>query len=76
MVSIVECKNYEPAQVRQALFELLQPLGGLNWVTPGMKVGIKANLVTFMKPEAAGTTHPALLCALVEMLKEKGAEVT
>lgn len=76
MVSIVECKTYDPLQVQEALSALLAPLGGLDWVTPGMKVGIKANLVTFMKPEAAGTTHPALLCALVKLLKEKGAQVT
>ncbi|MBQ7935520.1 MAG: DUF362 domain-containing protein [Clostridia bacterium] len=76
MVSIVECKSYEPAEVRQALSALLAPLGGLDWVTPGMKVGIKANLVTFMKPEAAGTTHPALLSALAALLTEKGAKVT
>ncbi|MBQ8600419.1 MAG: DUF362 domain-containing protein [Clostridia bacterium] len=76
MVSVVECKSYEQAEVEKALSALLTPLGGLDWVTPGMKVGIKANLVTFMKPEAAGTTHPALLCALAGMLKEKGAEVT
>ena len=76
MVSIVECKNYDAAQVREALIRLLEPLGGLDWVTPGMKVGIKANLITMMRPEAAGTTHPALLCALVELLREKGAQVT
>jgi hypothetical protein len=28
-----------------------------------------------MKPDAAATTHPALLCALVKMLKSRGAEV-
>jgi uncharacterized protein (DUF362 family)/Pyruvate/2-oxoacid:ferredoxin oxidoreductase delta subunit len=40
-----------------------------------MTVAVKANLVTFMKPEKAATTHPALLCALVKLLKEKGARV-
>ena len=76
MVSIVECKTYEPQEVRPALEALLAPLGGLSWVKEGMKVGIKANLVSFLKPEAAATTHPALLCALVTLLREKGAQVT
>lgn len=75
MVSVVECKNYTDTQVQAALEALLAPIGGLDWVTPGMRVGIKTNLITFMKPEAAGTTHPAVLCALTKMLKERGAEV-
>jgi len=75
MVSITECKSYEQAEVRQALTALLQPLGGLDWVTPDMTVGIKVNLITMIKPEAAATTHPALVCELVRMLRERGAKV-
>lgn len=74
-VSIQECKSYEEAEVTAALEALLAPLGGLDWVKTGMTVGIKANLVTFLKPEAAATTHPALLCALIRMLRARGAEV-
>lgn len=74
-VSIVKCENYDSKTVAQALEELLNLVGGLNWVTPGMKIVIKANLVTFMKPDSAGTTHPALLCELVKRLHEKGADV-
>ena len=40
-----------------------------------MRIAIKANLVTFLKPERAATTHPSLLCALVRMLSERGADV-
>lgn len=74
-VSLVPCESYDPAQTEQALHRVLEPLGGLAWVKDGMVVAIKANLVTFLKPEAAATTHPALLCALVRMLKERGAHV-
>ena len=74
-VSIVPCSSYEPAQCRRALEEALAPLGGLDWVSSGMRIVIKVNLVSAMKPEAAATTHPALLTELVKMLKEKGAEV-
>ncbi len=74
-VSIVACQSYELALCRKALLDVLAPLGGLRWVQPGMKIGIKANLVSFMKPEAAATTHPTLLCALSQLLKERGAEV-
>ena len=54
---------------------MLSPLGGLDWVRPGMRVGLKANLITFLKPDAAGTTHPVVLSALSELLTERGAEV-
>ena len=73
-VSVVSCPNYEPSTVRAALLEVLAPLGGLDWVTPGMKIVIKANLVSMMKPERAATTHPSLLAELVELLCERGAQ--
>ena len=73
MVSIVSCPDYEPAQCRQALVDVLAPIGGFDFVESGMTVGIKANLVSFMKPEAAATTHPVLLAELTKLLLEKGA---
>ena len=74
-VSVCECRSYEIAPCRAALERVLAPLGGLDWVKPGMKIAVKANLVAFLKPEAAATTHPALLCALSQMLCERGATV-
>ncbi len=74
-VSIVPCPSYDPQTVRQALLRVLEPIGSLSWVTPGMKIVIKANLVSMMKPEKAATTHPSLICALSELLIERGASV-
>ena len=74
-VSVVPCKNYGKEEVTAALNALLSPIGGLDWVKEGMTVAIKANLVTFAKPEEAVTTHPALICALIAMLRERGAKV-
>lgn len=74
-VSVVSCSCYENEVCRRALEEALAPLGGLDFVCPGMRVGIKANLVSFMKPEEAATTHPVLLAELVKLLGERGAEV-
>ena len=74
-VSVVPCKEYDPAQCEVALRQALAPFGFLEGIRAGMTVAVKANLVTFMKPEKAATTHPALLCALVRLLKEKGARV-
>lgn len=75
LVSIVPCASYDEKEVKPALIRLFEPLGGLDFVKPGMKIVIKPNLVSAMKPEDAATTHPVLLCALAEMLTEKGAAV-
>ena len=74
-VSIRECRSYDLSECRAALEAVLSPIGGLEWVRPGMRIAVKANLVSFMKPDAAATTHPALLCALSEILTARGAEV-
>ncbi len=74
-VSIVPCKSYDAAECRTALVQALAPFGGLDWVTQGMRVVIKVNLVSAMKPEQAATTHPTLLCELTKMLRERGASV-
>lgn len=73
--AIVSCTDYSDVVVNEALKNVLKPFGGLDWVLPGMKVAVKANLVSFLKPEKAATTHPSLLCALVRMLVERGADV-
>lgn len=49
-VSIVACPDYGPQTAKAALEAVLEPLGGLNWVQPGMKIAVKANLVARMKP--------------------------
>ena len=39
LVSIVSCVDYADEHCTQALLDVLEPLGGLEWVTPGMKIG-------------------------------------
>ena len=72
-VSVIPCRYYNKYEVKSALSALVESIDGLSWLTPGMCVAIKANLVTFAKPETATTTHPALICALIELLLERGA---
>ena len=71
-VSIVRCEKYDMEAAEAALLQVLEPLGGLDWVKSGMRVAIKANLVSSLKPEAAATTHPVLLCALTKLLVQRG----
>ena len=75
-VAVVCCKTYDVEAVKPALEEAVNAVNGLDFVMPGMKIIIKPNLVSFKKPDAAATTHPALLEALVEMLLARGADVT
>lgn len=75
-VAVVRCKTYNVEAVKPALEEALNAVNGLDFVKSGMKIIIKPNLVSFKKPDAAATTHPALLEVLVEMLLARGADVT
>lgn len=73
-VYFAPCADYGEETVRAA-FDRLLPEGALDFVTAGMTVGIKVNLVSAMKPESAGVTHPALVRELCRRLVERGAEV-
>ncbi len=71
-VSIVKLEEYSYETARRALEECLSNIGGIEFIKPGSKVVIKANLVSAMKPDTAAVTHPVLLCALCDMLRERG----
>ena len=58
------CKSYDDTEVSAALQTAVDAAGGLDWVTPGMRVALKLNLVSAMKPEQAATVHPAVVCAV------------
>ena len=75
LVSLVRCNSYEYSEIGKALDESLSLIDALSFVKPGMKIGIKANLVTGAAADKAITTHPALLKRLCELLVERGASV-
>ena len=72
MYKFSPCPDYDLTACRRAV---AQAAGDLSWVKPGMRIGIKANLVHAASPDTAATTHPALLQALIELLRERGATV-
>ncbi|HJV35264.1 DUF362 domain-containing protein [Geomonas sp.] len=72
-VSIENVAEYDRALVKAALVRLLEPLGGMErFVKPGERVLIKPNMLAAKPPEAAVTTHPELLRAVIELVKEAG----
>ena len=74
-VAIVPCPDYAPENIKRALNSAIEASGGLGWVRPGMRVAVKTNLVSRMKPESAAVTHPALVAELCRTLTALGAEV-
>jgi uncharacterized protein (DUF362 family)/Pyruvate/2-oxoacid:ferredoxin oxidoreductase delta subunit len=71
-VSLTRCPGYDA--VDAALAEVLAPLGGLGaFVRPGQRVLLKLNLLLAKPPEAAVTTHPALVQAVVRAVQALGA---
>ncbi len=75
IVAITKCESYEQSEVQKAISGVIKATDGLSFVKPGMKIGIKTNLISMMNPDRAGTTHPALLSELCRILIEMGAEV-
>jgi uncharacterized protein (DUF362 family)/NAD-dependent dihydropyrimidine dehydrogenase PreA subunit len=72
-VSIVKCDAYDDEKVRNAVEASLAPLGGLeNVIKEDDRVLIKLNLLSSKPPEAAVTTHPAIVKSVVTMVQDLG----
>lgn len=74
-VFIAECRDYTADSIRSAMAALTAQGGGLDWVRPGMRIGIKLNLCAALPPERAAVTHPALAVELAKQLVARGASV-
>ena len=73
-VSINKCDSYDDQMVRKAIEASVAPLGGLESVVADAdRVLLKLNLLSAKSPEAAVTTHPAIVKATVELVQELGA---
>ncbi len=75
IVSLVRCSTYDLPELEAALRGLLEPLGGIGaFVEPGQRVLLKPNLVIPARPERAITTHPAVVEAMIGLVREAGGE--
>ena len=76
MVTIRTCPSYQEETISAALRQALADIGGLDaYARPGETVLLKVNLVMGKGPEAAVTTHPALVSALARLLIAHGCRV-
>ncbi len=75
-VSIVKCKDYEPALVLEATKKALDLLGGISsFIQPKSRVLVKPNLLMAKEPEFGGDTHPEVVRAVIKILKEINCSV-
>ena len=75
-VSLAKCTSYNDKEVESALRKAIGAVTDLSYITEGTKVVIKPNLVSFLPPDKAATSHPVVLNALIRILNEKGARIT
>lgn len=76
-VVLRRCAGYVEEEVRNAVKALLEPLGGINhFVQPGQRVLLKPNMLAGKPPEAAVTTHPALVQIVGELVVAAGGILT
>ena len=73
-VALEKVESYDSEVVKVGLESLLGHLGGIEaFVKPGERVLIKPNMLSAKPPEAAVTTHPAVLRAVIELVQSAGA---
>jgi len=73
-VSIQRCRDYDPARVLEAVSRAIEPLGGMErFVKPGERILLKPNLLSAKPVDAAATTHPAIVEALISLVSGAGA---
>jgi uncharacterized protein (DUF362 family) len=75
-VSIVKCSDYDQEKVNQAVKEAFNLIGGIDeLVRRGDKVLLVVNLLQPKKPKEGVTTHPKVVSAVCELLRDLGAEI-
>jgi uncharacterized protein (DUF362 family)/ferredoxin len=74
IVSLAVCNDYACDRVLSAMREVLAPLGGMgSFVKPGQRVALKPNILMGASPESCITTHPAVMGAAAQLVREAGA---
>jgi uncharacterized protein (DUF362 family)/NAD-dependent dihydropyrimidine dehydrogenase PreA subunit len=74
-VSVSKCSSYDSSEVQRVISECLGALGGLgSFVKQGQTVLLKPNLLGSRPPQAAVTTHPAIVEAVAREVLALGAK--
>jgi uncharacterized protein (DUF362 family)/Pyruvate/2-oxoacid:ferredoxin oxidoreductase delta subunit len=72
-VSIARCPDYSEKSVLEAVECAIDLLGGMNaFVRMGDRVLIKPNLLVAREPGKAVTTHPSVVKAILQLVRDSG----
>lgn len=75
VVSLIQANTYELQRLRDALEQLLKPLGGISsFVKPGDRVLLKPNLLTGARPTGECTTRPELVYCVAQLVQAAGGQ--
>lgn len=75
-VIIKNCTTYDPDLIKSRLESGMELLGGWeSFVSPGMRVLLKVNLIGPKDSDTAAVTHSEFVRALTQILKERGCIV-
>jgi uncharacterized protein (DUF362 family)/NAD-dependent dihydropyrimidine dehydrogenase PreA subunit len=67
-------KEYDVKLIKRSVLDMGERvLGGWDWIEPGSRVLLKPNLLKPSAPHEAVTTHPSLVQAVSEIIRERGA---
>ena len=76
IISLEKCGSYSQAEVDKSVEKLIRNLGGISkFIKKRQKVLLKPNIVTGAKPEECATTHPALVEAVIKLLKRQNCKI-
>ena len=76
-VVLQQLDNYGRQATKAAIEELLRPLGGIGaFVQPGQRVLLKPNMLAGKGVDAAVTTHPEIVRAVIELAQNAGGIVS
>ncbi len=73
-VSLVRTESYDPDAMREAVEKHFAALGLNETIRPETRVMIKPNLLMKASPDAAITTHPELIAAIIGKLQALGVD--
>ncbi len=72
-ISLSKCDSYHLKSVQNAVNNCLENIGGLSsFIKPGNSVLIKPNMLQAKAPEEALTTHPAVIEAIINAVRDVG----
>jgi len=72
-VALVKCSDYSPQNVASSIKQIFQLLSLNELIKPGQKILLKPNLLTSLSPDKGATTHPEIVKAIADGVKDLGA---